>query len=114
MEIINGPNVLSCHQGLIFRATHQAAVGDTSWRAITTNNHEYHDMLKNNVYHLLPQRKKNKFNDSRVKADIPRMLMVHHQDVAVEVSTHLQAAQWEIQSLRDQLRGSDATIREYQ
>jgi hypothetical protein len=42
------------------------------------------------------------------------MLMVHHQDVAVEMSTRLQAAQQEIQKLRDQLRDSDATIRGYQ
>jgi hypothetical protein len=40
--------------------------------------------------------------------------MVHHQDVAMEMSTRLQAAQQEIQSLRDQLRDSDATIRAYQ
>jgi hypothetical protein len=29
--------------------------------------------------------------------------MVHHQDVAVEMSSHLQAAQQEIQKLRDWL-----------
>jgi hypothetical protein len=101
VEILNGPNVLSCHQGLAFRATHQAAVGDAAWQAITTYNSEYHDKLKNTVYHLLPQRKKGKFKASGVKADIPRMLMVHHQDIALEMSTRLQAAQWEIQSLRD-------------
>jgi hypothetical protein len=63
---------------------------------------------------LLPQRKKNKFNASRVKADVPRMLMVHHQDVFVEMSTRLQIAQQEIQKLCDQLRDSDAIIRGYQ
>jgi uncharacterized protein (DUF305 family) len=40
--------------------------------------------------------------------------MVHHHDVAVEMSTCLQAAQQEIQKLHDQLRDSDATIRGYQ
>ena len=40
--------------------------------------------------------------------------MVHHQDVVVEMSTHLQTAQQEIQKLRDQLRDSDAMIRAYQ
>jgi hypothetical protein len=62
----------------------------------------------------LPQRKKNKFKASGVKADVPRMLMVHHHDVFVEMSTHLQTAQQEIQKLYDQLRDSDATIRAYQ
>jgi hypothetical protein len=63
---------------------------------------------------LLPQRKKNKFKASGVKADVPRMVMVHHQDVFVEMSTHLQTAQQEIQKLYDHLRDSDATIRAYQ
>jgi hypothetical protein len=70
--------------------------------------------LKNSVYHLLPQRKKDKFKTSGVKADVPRMLMVHHQDVSAEMSIHLQAAQQEIQSLQNQLRDSDATIRGFQ
>jgi hypothetical protein len=47
-------------------------------------------------------------------ADIPRILMIHHQNVFVEMSIRLQVAQQEIQSLRDQLRDSDATIRGYQ
>jgi uncharacterized protein YukE len=38
---------------------------------------------------------------------------VHHQDVFVEMSTHLQTAQQEIQKLRDQLRDSDAMNRAY-
>jgi hypothetical protein len=49
----------------------------------------YHDELRNTIYHLLPQRKKNKFKVSGVKADVPRMLMVHHQDAFVEMSTRL-------------------------
>jgi hypothetical protein len=39
--------------------------------------------------------------------------MVHHQDVAVELSTHLLTAQHEIKTLRTQLRKADATIRGY-
>jgi hypothetical protein len=80
---------------------------------MTTYSRRYHDELRNTVYHLLPQRKKNKFKVSRVNVDVPRMLMVHHQDVLVEMSTHLQTAQQEIQKLRDQLRESDATNRAY-
>jgi hypothetical protein len=56
---------------------------------MTTYSHRYHDELRNTVYYLLPQRKKNKFKVSGVKADIPRMLMVHHEDVFVEMSTRL-------------------------
>jgi hypothetical protein len=89
VEIISGPNVLSRHKGAAFGTTYQNAVADTAWQAITTYSRRYHDELRNTVYHLLPQSNKNKFKVSRVKADIPRMLMVHHQDVFVETSTHL-------------------------
>jgi hypothetical protein len=48
-----------------------------------------------------------------VKKDIPRMEMVHHQDVMVELSTRLLIAQREIETLRIQLRNADATIQGY-
>jgi hypothetical protein len=89
MEIISGPNVLSRHKGPAFRTTYHDAVADTTWQAITTYSRRYHDELRNTVYHLLPQRKKNKFKVFGVKTDVPRMLMVHHQDVFVEMSTRL-------------------------
>jgi hypothetical protein len=114
MEIFSGPNVLSHHKGPAFRATYQDAVADAAWQAITTYNCRYHEELKNIIYHLLPQRKKGKFKTSGVKADVPRMLMVHHQDMAVEMSTRQQATQPKIQKLCDQLRDSHATIRGYQ
>jgi hypothetical protein len=37
-----------------------------------------------------------KFKTSGVKANVPRMLMVHHQDMSVEMIIHLQATQQEI------------------
>jgi hypothetical protein len=61
---------------------------------MASNNHlncSHHDKLKNSVYHLLPQWKKSKLETSGVKADM--MLMVHHQDVSVEMSICVQAAQ---------------------
>jgi hypothetical protein len=114
MEIISGPNVLSQHKGPAFRTAYQDAVADAAWQVITTYSRRYHDELRNTVYYMLPQRKKNKFKVSGVKADVPRMLMVHHQDVFVQMSTRLQTAQQEIQKLRDQLRVSDATVRSYE
>jgi hypothetical protein len=48
-----------------------------------------------------------------VRKDIPRMEMVHHQDVTVELSTRLLAAQCEIETLHIQLWNADATIRGY-
>jgi hypothetical protein len=92
MEIINGPNALSQHKGPAFRTTLQDVVVDAAWQMITTYSRRYHDEVRNTVYHLLPQRKKNKFKVSGVKADVPSMLIVHHQDVFVEMSTRLQTA----------------------
>jgi hypothetical protein len=78
VEILDRPNVISRHKGLAFRETYQDVVADAAWQAITTYNRTHHDKLKNIVYHLLPQRKKNKFKTYRVKADVLGMLMVHH------------------------------------
>jgi hypothetical protein len=69
--------------------------------------------LQNSVHYLLPYRKKDQFKAYGVKRDVPKMEMVHHQDVAVELSTHLLTAQHEIETLRTQLRNTDATIRGY-
>jgi hypothetical protein len=41
------------------------------------------------------------------------MEMVHHKDVAVELSTRLLTTQYEIETLCAQLRNADATIRGY-
>jgi hypothetical protein len=41
------------------------------------------------------------------------MEMVHHQDVAMELSTRLLTVQHEIETLRAQLRNADAAIRGY-
>jgi hypothetical protein len=59
--------------------------------------------LQNSVHHILPYRKKDQFKAYGVKKDIPRMEMVHHQDVTVELSTCLLAAQHEIETLHIQL-----------
>jgi hypothetical protein len=69
--------------------------------------------LQNSVCYLLPYRKKDQFKAYGVKKDIPRMEMVHHQDVTVELSTRLLTAQHEIETLRIQLWNVDATIRGY-
>jgi hypothetical protein len=81
MEIMSRPNVPSWHKGPAFKTTYQDAVADAVWQAITTYSRRYHDELRSTVYYMLPQRKKNKFKASGVKADVPRMPMVHHQDV---------------------------------
>jgi hypothetical protein len=93
VEIFNRPNVISRHKVLAFRATYQDAVADAAWQEITTYNYTHHDKLKNSIYHQLPKREKDKFNTFGVKANVPRILMVHHQDMSVDMSILLQATQ---------------------
>jgi hypothetical protein len=69
--------------------------------------------VQNSIHYLLPYRKKDQFKAYGVRKDIPRMEMLHHQDVTMELSTHLLAAQREIETQRIQLRNVDATIRGY-
>jgi hypothetical protein len=59
VEIISGPSVLSRHKGPAFRTTYPDVVANAAWQAITTYSRRYHDELRNTIYHLLPQRKRN-------------------------------------------------------
>jgi hypothetical protein len=112
-EIFFGSRVLCWHKGLAFRISHSDAVADAAWQAITSWARSNKGRLQNSVHYLLPYRKKGQFKAYGVKRDIPRMEMVHHQDVTVELSTRLLAAQREIETLRIQVRNADATIRGY-
>jgi hypothetical protein len=103
VEIFQGPKVISRHTGLAYRASNNDVVVDIVWQAITSWSRHHRGKLQNSVHHLLPQQKKGKFKTSGVKKDVPRMEMVHHQDVTVELSIRLLAAQREIKSLRIQL-----------
>jgi hypothetical protein len=89
VEVFNGPNVTSRHMGPAFRTTCSDVVVDAAWQAITVWNHTHHNKLKNSIYHLLLQWKKDKFKASGVRTDIPRMKMIQHQDVSVEMSIWL-------------------------
>jgi hypothetical protein len=112
-EFFFGSKVLCRHKGPAFRTSHSDAVADAAWQAITSWVCSNKGRLHNSVHYLLPYRKKDQFKAYRVKRDIPRIEMVHHQDVIVELSTHLLTAQHEIETLCTQLRTADATIRGY-
>jgi hypothetical protein len=109
-EIFFRSRVLCRHKGLVFRTSRSDAIADASWQAITSWVHSNKSWLQNSVHYLLPYRKRDQFKAYGVKKDIPRMEMVHHQDVTVELSTHLLAAQRVIKTLRIQLWNADATI----
>jgi hypothetical protein len=108
-----GSRILCRHKGPAFRTSRSNAVADAAWQAITSWVRSNKSRLQNSVHCLLPYRKKDQFKAYGVKKDIPRMEMVHHQDVAVELSTRLLTAQHEIETLCAQLRNADATIRGY-
>jgi hypothetical protein len=79
--------------GPVFTASTSEAVADAAWQAITSWSYRHRGKLRNFVHRLLPQQKKDMFMASGVKKDVPRMEMVHHQDVMVELRTRLLAAQ---------------------
>jgi hypothetical protein len=112
-EIFFGSRILCQHSGPAFRTLHNDVVADAAWQAITSWVRSNKSRLQNLVHYLLPYRKKDQFKAYGVKKDISRMEMVHHQDMAVELSTHLLTAQHEIETLRTQLQKADATIRGY-
>jgi hypothetical protein len=103
VEIFFGSRVFYRHKGPAFRTSRSDAVADAAWQAITSWVRSNKSRLQNSVHYLLPYRKKDQFKAYGVKRDIPRMEMVHHQDVTVELSTHLLTAQHEVETLRTQL-----------
>jgi hypothetical protein len=109
-ELFFGSRILCRHKGPAFRTSRSDAVVDAAWQAITSWVRSNKRRLQNSVHYLLPYRQKDQFKAYGVKKDIPRMEMVHHQDVAVELSTRLLTAQHEIETLRAQLWNADATI----
>jgi hypothetical protein len=113
IEIFFGSRVLCRHKGPAFRTSHSDDVADAAWQAITSWVRSNKSRLQNSVHYLQPYRKKDQFKAYGVKRDIPRMEMVHHHDVMVELSTRLLTAQHEIETLRTQLWNVDATIRGY-
>jgi hypothetical protein len=98
-EIFFGSRILCRHKGPTIRTSQSDALADAAWQAITSWVCSNKSRLQNSVHYLLPYRKKDQFKAYRVKKDIPRMEMVHHQDVAVELSTRLLTAQHEIETL---------------
>jgi hypothetical protein len=112
-EIFLGSRVLCRHKGPAFKTSWGDVVADAAWQAITSWVRSNKSRLQNSVHYLLPYRKKDQFKAYGVKKDIPRVEMVHHQDVAVELSTRLLTTQHEIETLHTQLRKADATIRGY-
>jgi hypothetical protein len=101
--IFFGCRILWRHKGPAFRTSLSDAVADAAWKAITSWVRSNKSRLQNSVHYLLSYRKKDQLKAYGVKKDIPRMEMVHHQDVAVELSTHRLTAQHEIETLRVQL-----------
>jgi hypothetical protein len=102
-EIFFGSRVLCRHKGPAFRTSRSDAVADATWQAIISWVRSNKSQLQNSVHYLLPYRKKDQFKTYGVKRNIPRMEMVHHLDVAVELSTRLLTAQHEIETLCTQL-----------
>jgi hypothetical protein len=109
-EIFFGSRILCRHKGPAFWTSRSDAVANAVWQAITSWVHSNKSRLQNSVHYLLPYQKKDQFKAYGVKKDISQMEMVHHQDVAVELSTRLLTAQHEIETLRAQLRNVDTTI----
>jgi hypothetical protein len=110
VEIFFASRILCRPKGPAFRTSRSDAVADATWQAITSWVRSNKSRLQSSVHYIQPYRKKDQFKAYRVKRDIPKMEMVHHQDVAVELSTRLLIAQHEIETLRTQLRKADAAI----
>jgi hypothetical protein len=113
VEIYNGTQMVRKHKGPAFRSTCKEAISDTAWQAMTSFNHTRQDKLKDSVYSLFPRRK-NTFKFSRVKIDVPKTMIIHSQNLNIQLSSRLNIALNEIHFLRTQLRDSEKTMSSYE
>jgi hypothetical protein len=58
MEVFDGQEVVGKHACPAHRVTYAEAVTDAAWQALMSWNHSQHCDLKNSIYALYPQRKK--------------------------------------------------------
>jgi hypothetical protein len=101
------------HKGPAFWSTCAEAISDAAWQAMTSFNCSRQDKLKGSVYSLFPQRK-NTFKVSRVKNNVPKTMMIHSQNLNVQLSSRLHTAQKEIHFLPTQLRDFEKTMHSYE
>jgi hypothetical protein len=96
IETFLGSIVLCSHKGLAFRASCSDTVANATWQALTSWVRSNKSRLQNSIHCLLPYKNKGQFKVYGVMKDVSRMEMVHHQDVTVELSTHLLGSQRKI------------------
>jgi hypothetical protein len=110
VEIFDGHEVVSKHAYPTPRATCAEVVTDAAWQALTSWNHSRHNDLKNSIYALYPQRKKDAFKISRVDPQIFRGAMSHSTSLSLDLSILLLAAQRQIHYLRSRLADTEDTL----
>jgi hypothetical protein len=64
MEVFNGQEVVGKHACRTPRVTCAKAVADAAWQVLTSWNHSWHHDLKDSIYALYHQRKKDAFKIS--------------------------------------------------
>jgi hypothetical protein len=102
--------VVRKHKGSAFLLTCAEAISDAAWHAMMSFNRTRRDKLKGSIYSLFPQRK-NTFKVFGVKNVVPKTMMIHSQNLNVQLSSRLHTSQKEIHFLCNQLRDFEKTMR---
>jgi hypothetical protein len=66
LEVYNGKEVVGKHACPAPRVTYAEAIADAVWQVLMSWNHSQHRDLKNSIYALYPQRKKDVLKISQV------------------------------------------------
>jgi hypothetical protein len=99
VEVFDGQEVVGKHACPTPRVTCVEAVADAAWQALMSWNRSRHRDLKDSIYALYPQRKKDAFKISRVDLQIFRGAVSHNMSLSLDLSDRLLAAQREIHYL---------------
>jgi hypothetical protein len=114
VEVFDGQEVVGKHACPTPCVTCAEAVADAAWQALMSWNCSRHRDLKDSIYALYPQRKKDSFKISRVDPKIFRGAMSHNTGLSLDLSNCLLVAQREIHYLHTRLANTEDTLQAHQ
>jgi hypothetical protein len=107
VEVFIGQEMVGKHAYPTPHVTYVEAVASAARRALSSWNRSLHRDLKDSIYALYPQRKKDAFKISRVDPSIFRGAMGHTTSLSLDLSDRLLDAQREIHYHRTQLADTE-------
>lgn len=114
--VFHGQKVQGKYSSLTFRDTHGEAIAGTAWEAMTALCHDAQHDVGDTNYKYFPRMKIGTWviTCAPVEPYVPKRVMEHTQDLALDLSHRLQSAFEEIERLENGATRIKRTLKNYQ